>query len=252
MQPDIAVPCEWYRNFFTAPVNLFWEKMVPEEATEADLAFVRRHLGVEPPAHVLDVPCGAGRHALGLARAGYRVTGVDISEDAIARASTAAHAQGLAARFEQGDMRFLDLGERFDALLCLGNSIGYFEPEETAAFLGRLAASLRPGGRLILDSYCCAESIFPLQEEREITFEGGSYVSEYSYDPMRSVLSTSAKLRLGDEEHALLYAHQVVTSGELVRLLATAGLRTVALHGDTDDQPYAPGMPRLLLVATRE
>jgi 2-polyprenyl-3-methyl-5-hydroxy-6-metoxy-1,4-benzoquinol methylase len=35
---------------------------------------------------ILDVPRGAGRHSLELARRGYRVTGVDLSRDAVERA----------------------------------------------------------------------------------------------------------------------------------------------------------------------
>ena len=251
MKTHFTVPADWYRTFFTAPVNRFWEAMVPEEATHADLAFLRRHLRAEPPARVLDIPCGAGRHSLGLARQGYQLTGVDISEDAIARASAAAEAETLPACFVRGDMRFFETSEQFDAAVCLGNSIGYFEPEETRTFVARLASALKPGGRLILDSYCCAESILPLHEDGEIVFEEGSYRSEYSYDPMSSVLNTRAELRLSDEAHPLLYAHHIVTSGELVRLLGSTGLRTEALYGDVDDTPYAPGSQRLLLVASR-
>jgi hypothetical protein len=68
---------------------------------------------------------------------------------------------------------------------------------------------------------------------------------------MSSVLNTRAELRLSDEAHPLLYAHHIVTSGELVRLLGSTGLRTEALYGDVDDTPYAPGSQRLLLVASR-
>jgi hypothetical protein len=42
-----------------------------------------------------------------------------------------------------------------------------------------------------------------------------------------------------------------MTSGELVRMLRAAGLRAVALHGDTDDAAFVPGLPRLLIVAVK-
>jgi cyclopropane fatty-acyl-phospholipid synthase-like methyltransferase len=223
--------------------------MVPPEATAADLDFVLRHIGAAPPARLLDLPCGAGRHALGLAARGYQVTGVDISRDAIARASAAA--AGLPARFVCADMREFRASAPFDAILCLGNSVAYFDVEGMRGFFAGLAANLRPGGRLVLDSYSCAESLLPLVEEREIAFAAGRYHSELAYDSLNSVLKTRAELILDGETHRLLYAHQVVTSGELVRLLGAAGLAVEALYADTDDAPYAPGCPRLLLAATR-
>jgi cyclopropane fatty-acyl-phospholipid synthase-like methyltransferase len=252
MDNDFHVPADWYQTFFTAPVNSFWEKMVPPEATEADLGFLSNHLATEPPARILDMPCGAGRHALGLARLGYDVTGVDLSEDAVAQASATANDATLPARFVRGDMRRFEADEPFDALVCFGNSISYFDQDGMQAFLGTLAACVRKSGRLLLDTYCCAESIFPLQDERILEFEGGTYSSRFRYDAFASALSTAAGLRLGDEVHSLLYTHHVVTSGALVRSLGEAGFEAITLYADTDDAPFAPGSPRLLLVARRE
>jgi cyclopropane fatty-acyl-phospholipid synthase-like methyltransferase len=251
MQTDFDVPANWYEHFFTGPVNRFWETMVPPEITAADLAFVERHIAVAPPARILDVPCGAGRHALALAERGFSVTGVDLSKDAVARATAAAAAAGLPARFVRSDMRDFAADDPFDAALCLGNSIGYFGPPGMTAFFGRLAAALRRGGRLVLDTSICAESILPPPQEREIAFERGSYRSRYAYDAMESVLKTEAELMLDGERHQLRYAHHIVTSGTLVQMLHEAGLATLALHGGTDDVPFAPGNPRLLLVAER-
>jgi hypothetical protein len=115
-----------------------------------------------------------------------------------------------------------------------------------------LAASVRPGGRLLLDSGVCAESLFPLVPEREIAFDGGSYRSRFAYDALHSVLKTDAELVLEGATHRLLYAHHVVTSGALAASLAAAGFATLALFADTEETPYAPGAPRLLLVARRE
>jgi cyclopropane fatty-acyl-phospholipid synthase-like methyltransferase len=252
MHDDFTVPADWYKTFFTAPVNLFWERMMPPEATEADLGFLLRHLGAIPPARILDVPCGSGRHALGLARAGYRVTGVDLSDDAIIRASATAREAGLPARFIKKDMRDFEAEEPFDAAICLGNSISYFERDGMQSLFDTLAAGTRRGGRLLLDTHCCAESIFPLREGRVLEFEGGSYSSRFRYDPYTSTLSTSAELRLENERHSLLYAHHIVTSGALVRMLGDAGFEANALYGDTDDTPFVAGSPRLLLIARRE
>jgi SAM-dependent methyltransferase len=251
MTTDFSVPSDWYLTFFTAPVMRFWEAAVPPAATEADVAFILRHAGLRPSAAVLDVPCGVGRHALALARAGYSVTAFDRSPPALERAMANANAEGLPARFVCADMLEFEVDTPADALICMGNSLGYFEPAMTAKLLRRFATSLRAGARLIVDTSMCAESLLPLTTERSFSFPGGTYEQEMSYDAAESVLKTRAHLTLGDERHELRYRHFLMTCGEFVRLVRAAGFELRGLFGDTQDGAYAPGSPRLLLVANR-
>ena len=251
MTSDFDVPDLWYETFFSGPANSFWEAMVPPAATRAEIAFALRHLDPAPGARILDAPCGAGRHALELARAGFRPTGLDISADAITRARAAAREEGLEASFVEADMLHFALDQSFEGVVCFGNSLGYFDADRTLVFLEMLAAAVRPGGGLVLDTGVCAESILPLAEERAYVFEGGSYEARLVYDPMRSVLKTRAQLSVQGVVHELRYQHHVVTTGELVRLLKAAGFRTTGLFSDTEDTPFVPGCPRLLVAALR-
>ena len=63
--------------------------------------FVRR-LGLAP-ARVLDVACGTGNLAVPAARTGAEVTGVDIATNLLEQARTRAAAEGVKARFDEGD-----------------------------------------------------------------------------------------------------------------------------------------------------
>ena len=148
-------------------------------------------------------------------------------------------------------MREFRADESFAAALCLGNSLGYFGPEGSAAFFAALAVNVRTGGRLILDSYTCAESVFPLPKSRKIAFEGGTYRSRLAYDATASVLKTEAHLALDGETHTLRYAHHIVTSGALVASLREAGFAVVGIHADTDGTGFTVGDRRLLLVAEK-
>lgn len=261
MTADFSVPRDWYRTFFTGPVMRFWEAVVPQEATDSEVAFIRRHLPAQPPATLLDVACGCGRHALALAQVGFTVTGIDLSQAALSRAE--ALAQGacppgpggarpaLAVRFVRSDMLELDIDTPHDALICMGNSLGYFEPALTHTLVQRFASALRPGGRMILDTSVCAESLLPIAAERSFSFPGGTYEQQMKYDVTQSVLDTQAQLTIDGRTHELRYRHFVMTSGELVRALDASGFDTLGLYGDTEDGAFRPGSPRLLLVATR-
>lgn len=98
---------------------------------------------------VLDVGCGAGRHALYLKALGCQVVGLDPSPGAV----DVCRRRGLDAHLGSlGDQELLD-DERFDAVLMLGNNLGLLASPETAPrYLEWLAARCRPGALLIGES----------------------------------------------------------------------------------------------------
>jgi D-alanine-D-alanine ligase len=122
--------------------------------TEADIDAVIAGVDLSPNDRVLDLCCGQGRHAIELARRGFRcMTGVDLSHYLIELARQRARTVGAEVSFIEGDARHCALHDRtFDCVTILGNSFGYFEAtEEDAALLRRAHDLLRQGGRLALD-----------------------------------------------------------------------------------------------------
>ncbi|MGH2900742.1 MAG: class I SAM-dependent methyltransferase [Solirubrobacteraceae bacterium] len=131
----------WYATFLDS---------IPAELTEVELAFVERWLPVGRFPFLLDLCCGSGRHAIPLARRGYEVLGVDHDAQAIARA----RGQESKATFRTHDMRELaSLGQRFDGVVNLWHSFGYFDDATNAAVVHQVARALRPGGRALFDVY---------------------------------------------------------------------------------------------------
>jgi len=101
---------------------------------------------------VLDIACGTGRHALEMARRGYQVTGIDISEDMLQAARRAASAQELEVTFLRKDMRSLDFTAAFDAAYILFNTMTLLSRnEELIAFLRGVHTALGPAGLLLLE-----------------------------------------------------------------------------------------------------
>src|SRR5437867_12663801 len=123
-----------------------------------DVQSIRMFLQEErimPGAHLLDVPCGIGRRAVGLAESGFEVTAVDPNEIGIAAAKERI-AGTIADRLHLASvpcdtMPGLPAGTRFDAILCLDHALGRESTADDATFLRRLTAHARRGGRLVLD-----------------------------------------------------------------------------------------------------
>lgn len=147
---------DWTREFFRVPV---FDPGAPEavEAAAAEAAFVWKALGLKKGERVLDVPCGAGRHSLELARRGALVLGVDKT----AAYLVAARERGAGvprARFLRGDMRRLPFRGEFDAAVNLWTSFGYFPRyADDLSVLRGVARALRPGGRFLIDVRDLAE-----------------------------------------------------------------------------------------------
>ncbi len=107
---------------------------------------------VEPGSEILDCPCGYGRHAIPLAQAGYRVTGLDRSPTQLAEAERRRDDVDW-PRFVRGDYRELPFSAgSFDAVLTLFSSLGYLGREGDVGVLGELRRVLRPGGALIVET----------------------------------------------------------------------------------------------------
>jgi cyclopropane-fatty-acyl-phospholipid synthase len=121
-----------------------------EEAQEAKLDLVSRKLGLEPGQRVLDVGCGWGSFAIHAAtRYGVRVLGITLSEPQAELARRRVAELGLEDRVEIriADYRALEDGP-FDAIASIG-MVEHVGASQIDVYAKRLAALLRPGGRLL-------------------------------------------------------------------------------------------------------
>jgi SAM-dependent methyltransferase len=173
---------DWYQDFFTGTAVDFWMAAAPPP--DEDIAFLQSVFA--RGGEILDVACGAGRHAIPLARAGYRVAGVDISADFLERAR---RVSDVAVEWHQRDMRDLPWSGRFDGALCFGNSFGYLGRSGTRASIASIADAMKPGARFVVDTGSIAESILTsLQQRRWIAVGDILFLSSATYDVNESRL----------------------------------------------------------------
>ena len=102
---------------------------------------------IEPPATVLVPGCGRGHEVLELARRGFDVTGVDLSETALTEVQSALDRESLTARLAAADLLDWEPGAAFDVVYeqtCLCALLPGYWPD----YESRLHRWLRPGGIL--------------------------------------------------------------------------------------------------------
>jgi ubiquinone/menaquinone biosynthesis C-methylase UbiE len=118
-------------------------------ADEAE-AFIKR-LDLEPGMKVLDVACGTGNLAIPAARLGATVTGVDIAANSVEQARQNAKAEGLNAKFDEGDAEALPYDDAsFDAVVTMFGAMFAPRPELVASELKRVC---RPGGFIAMANW---------------------------------------------------------------------------------------------------
>ncbi len=201
--------------------------------------------------HLLDAACGTGRHAIALARQGYRLTGADLSAAMVQRARANAAAAGVDVPFAQTGLGHLaTLGETFDAVLCLGNSLPHLlTAEAVSAALNDFAACLRPGGLLVIQNrnfdrvWTRRERFMGPQAYHDET--GREWLFVRFYDFHHDTI-TFNMIRLRREAGADWQQHVEATMlrpvfrGDLAASLTAAGFRRAVFYGGYDRAAFDP------------
>lgn len=241
---------KWFETFFRGPAVEFWTQIIPPPVTLAEVDFLERALELAPGARVLDVPCGNGRHAVELARRGYRLTGVDLSQEFLDRAAQSAAEANVPIEWLRADMRELSGTADFEAAYCFGNSFGYLDRSAAAAFLQAMARALKPGGRLAIDTSMCAESILASPAIRRWHRTGEIVtLSDPRYHPEAGRLDIDYTFVYHGAIETRPSSSYVFTVSEFLRMLAAAGFAESKLHGGIAGEPFQLGSPRLILTA---
>ncbi|HEU5180516.1 MAG TPA: class I SAM-dependent methyltransferase [Candidatus Polarisedimenticolia bacterium] len=243
----------WYETFFRGVALDFWRQAVPPDQSRLEAEFLAAELKLPPGGHVLDIPCGSGRHALALASLGYRVTGLDLSHEQIEEARRLSAEAGLRIEWREGDMKDLEGSEEVDGAYCMGNSFGYMPPEETHRFIAAVARSLKPGGRFVMDTGMAAESILSRLKDREWAPVGEIlFLEENRYLLAESCIETTYTFVRRGETIVRTGLQWVYTLRELRALLGGEGLRVESIYRGVDRVPFELSAPYLILSAQKQ
>lgn len=225
------------------------EKPPAESAAQA--AGAARLAGCRPGAVILDAGCGNGRHAVPLARAGYRVVGLDSSGPLLAAARRAVRG-ARRPRFVRGSYTRLPFEPgSFDAVMCLGTALGYLGEEADRAALREFRRVLAPRGRLLIDTLHLDEIGARLREHEERPLASGAVLRfDRRFDRARRVMHETQRLHDGTRDRSpRSYELRVYGENELRRMLENAGFavhgRHASLAGEGEPSPATP----LVLVA---
>lgn len=220
----------WYTTWFGTPYYKLLYGHRDELEARGWVDGIVRRAGLKRGDRLLDMACGRGRHLAGFIDAGMRVTGIDLSEESVREARS--HCPKADVRVH--DMREPLVDVAFDAVVCLFTSLGY-TPDRTddQRSIDAAAASLRPGGRFVLDLMNAERVCRDLVDEGSLEAEGVRFHIARSLENGTIV----KRILVIDGENELRFVERVhaFSPVEVTTMIERAGLR---IFGATDGPPF--------------
>ncbi|OUC94928.1 class I SAM-dependent methyltransferase [Streptosporangium minutum] len=212
-------------------------------------------VGETPKARVLDLGCGTGRLALGMAAAGHTVTGVDPARASLQAARVKPGAEQVT--WIEGAAETLP--ERsFDVVVMTSHVAQFFvDDDEWSRALAAVERSLVPGGRLVFDSRDPRDRGWerwnPIDSRRRVRLPDGLEVDSWTRVTavQSGVVSFIHHYVFPDEELVSTATLRFRTEEELRASLRAAGFSVEWIYGGWDRQAVGEGDGEFLVIARK-
>lgn len=236
-------PADWFEHWFGDEYLRLYPHRDETDAAEA-IDLVAAHMEGRPVNAVLDLACGAGRHARLLCDRWWTV-GLDLSP-ALLRV---ARRESPDAPYVRADMRELPFAsESFDLAVNLFTSFGYFDDDrEHAQVLKCVGRVTKRGGTFVLDF------LNPGEVRRNLVARDERVVGGATVEQFRRISSdrkyVEKTIRVRGKEY--LERVRLLSAMELEEMLVGAGFDLVARAGDYTGASWSEDSPRTILFSRR-
>ena len=229
---------EWYTSWFDSP---YYHSLYSHRNHQEAADFVSRLINLIQPskdAHILDVGCGRGRHAIELYRHGFTVTGIDLSHENIKYAKDKAKNEkaSSALKFMVHDMRN-PLDTQFSNVLNLFTSFGYFkDPKDKIHTLESFRTQLVPNGVGVIDFLNPSWVLSNLIKEESIERDG----VRFSIQRYKRGKWLYKDIQFQIDEHSYKFQEQVelLEVNDFITLFSQVNLQLVDLFGNYQLDAY--------------
>ena len=224
---------QWYEELFTNYAETY-DKETFTQGTIGEVDFIEREINYKKTKRILDIGCGTGRHAIELAKRGYKVVGVDLSESQLKKAREKADKAGVKVDFIQKDARQLDFHNEFDMILmiCEG-AFSLMETDEmNFEILQGATKALKKNGKFI---FTTLNALFPLYHSvKDFLNEnsGQTTTDKLTFDLMtfREHSTMTTEDDFGNKK--ILHCNErYYTPSEITWLLKSLGFKKIDIHG---------------------
>jgi len=226
---------QWYEALFENYGQKYDQESFTQ-GTTGECDFLEKELNYDKSLRILDVGCGTGRHSIELAKRGYHMTGIDLSESQLARAREKARDRGLQIDFLRYDARALPFNNEFDVaiMICEGGFPLMETDEMNFEILRSVTRALKIRGKFI---FTTLNGLFPLHHSIEefsndTTDEGNATYHSNTFDILtfRDLNITEFEDDQGNRRTLECNERYYIPS-EITWLLKTLGYEKIEIFG---------------------
>jgi len=227
--------------------------MIPDELTVKEVDFIIPYFNLQEGSRILDLMCGYGRHAIALAKKGMAVTAVDNLSDYVSEISEVAEKEQLPLQAVQTDVLRYKGTEEYDLVLCMGNSLNFFDANDTVKILSNISSVLKKGGHLLINSWSLAEIVFKNFKEKSWSRIGDMKFltdSKILFSPTR-IETESIIISPDGKTEVKQGIDHIFSLNEMEAMLKEAGLTLKETYSIPGRKKFTVGEPRAYLVAEK-
>lgn len=226
---------QWYETLFEN-YNQQYDRECFTQGTMGECDFIEKELNFNKELKIIDIGCGTGRHSIELAKRGYTVCGIDLSENLLERAREKAKQNGLHIDFLKHDARNLPFEDQFDVaiMLCEGGFPLMETDEMNFEILKNVSKSLRKNAKFI---FTTLNGLFPLYHSINDFHADGKAESNATYNSQNFDLMTFRDYNItkfvddNGVQQELYCNERYYVPSEISWLLKTLGFTKIEIFG---------------------
>jgi len=221
---------------------------VSDMETQKDVDFICDVLELHESAKVLDLFCGAGRHSLELARRGYSATGIELNPDYLKLGKLSGKLIANSPNFVQGDVRYIDFGEGYDAAIIMFQSFGYFSDREDKLVLSKVFDALKTRGKFLIEILNRDWILKNFVEIQETVIDGTQVIEKREFDVLTSRNNFIIQRHEKDGIVIKRGSWRLYSAHEIKNLLEGIGFRFIGGYSNLEKEPLTKDTRLMRLV----
>lgn len=251
--PEQVKPGNINNSFFEGYYKDIWRDIFPEKTTLAEADWIISEAQLTTNSQVVDLMCGYGRHSLEVAQKGIRVTAIDNLPDYIDELKEKAATGNLSIEPICTDVMQMHLTSKFDAAICMGNSLQFFDEPDLLQLLSKISEHLKIGGKFFINTWSISEIVFKSFKENSWSKIGDLLMlskCKFLFHPTRMEVNMTLISNDGtrEEKNGIDYIYSI---NEIETMLNKTGFRLKDIYSIPGKRLFTVGEPRAYIVAEK-